>query len=208
MKEIIQFIDDYLENNNLESISAVDANRLLDEKGLLKDSDSRKGLPLRKKLRNGEIPHAYQTEVFWRIPSSMKSNKTTKTVSPLYNKTMPDKSIRFNSDYSISESENELIEMTYFKDAKNISERDVPESPGLYCIRLKNTNDFPVAFNQYFSEIMNAIIYIGMASKNLRKRLYSQELHAKGHGTFFRSLGAVLGFMPPKGLPDTKYNVI
>ena len=60
MEQIIKFIDDYLERHNLEWISAVDANRLLDENGLLRDSSTRKGLPLRNKLRRGEIPHAYQ----------------------------------------------------------------------------------------------------------------------------------------------------
>lgn len=33
-----------------------------------------------------------------------------------------------------------------------------------------------------------------------------QELIAKGHGTFFRSIGAILGFTPPKGSLKDKRN--
>jgi hypothetical protein len=43
------------------------------------------------------------------------------------------------------------------------------------------------------------IIYIGIATGCLNKRFLKQELRASGHGTFFRSIGAVLGFKPPKG---------
>lgn len=40
----------------------------------------------------------------------------------------------------------------------------------------------------------------------MRKRLWRQELHSKGHATFFRSLGAVLGYVPPKGSLVDKSN--
>lgn len=42
------------------------------------------------------------------------------------------------------------------------------------------------------------IIYIGKAEKSLIKRL-SQELRGKSHGTFFRSLGAILNYEPQRG---------
>lgn len=50
------------------------------------------------------------------------------------------------------------------------------------------------------------ILYIGIASENLYNRFLNQELRAKGHGTFFRSMGAVLGYKPPKGSLIEKRN--
>jgi hypothetical protein len=50
------------------------------------------------------------------------------------------------------------------------------------------------------------IIYIGIATESLKKRFLNQELRANGHGTFFRSIGAVLGHRPPKGSLLTKKN--
>lgn len=50
------------------------------------------------------------------------------------------------------------------------------------------------------------ILYIGIASKSLNKRFLNQELRAKGHGTFFRSIGSVLGFRPAKGSLKNKAN--
>ena len=40
--------------------------------------------------------------------------------------------------------------------------------------------------------------------KDLNKRMLKQELRSKGHGTFFRSIGAVLGFRPDKGSLNIK----
>ena len=52
---------------------------------------------------------------------------------------------------------------------------------------------------EIFLEHKNPIIYIGKSDKStLKKRLF-QELRAEKHGTFFRSLGAILGYLPPKG---------
>ena len=96
--------------------------------------------------------------------------------------------------------------MSSFKEAKSVSEQDVPEMQGLECIRLTKNNDLPVAFSQHIGEITNAIVYIGIASRSLRTRFYRQELHALGHGTFFRSLGAALGYIPPKGSLRDKTN--
>lgn len=55
---IIKMIDEYLEKNHLEEISAVEAAQILDKKGILKDSASRPGLPLRNILRDNKIPNA------------------------------------------------------------------------------------------------------------------------------------------------------
>ena len=78
MNEIIDFLDDYLLRTGKESIGAVEANELLSKAGILKDSTDRPGMPLRRKLRNGEIPHAYQVGgkgSEWVIPISLEKRK-------------------------------------------------------------------------------------------------------------------------------------
>ncbi len=73
MNEITNFLDDYLRKTGKESIGTVEANALLDKAGVLKDNPQRPGLPLRNKLRNGELPHAYQKAgkgSEWIIPHS------------------------------------------------------------------------------------------------------------------------------------------
>ncbi len=94
------------------------------------------------------------------------------------------------------------------KNFKNASDIDnlVPSNSGLYCIRIKNYKVFPEPFDRVLEERKHNIIYIGIASQNLKKRFLNQELRANGHGTFFRSIGAVLGFKPPKGSLKNRAN--
>jgi len=68
-------------------------------------------------------------------------------------------------------------------------------SSALYCLRIKEKAGLSEPFSTVFEDRKHSIIYIGIASQSLRKRL-NQEIRAKGHGTFFRSIGAVLGFTP------------
>ncbi len=82
----------------------------------------------------------------------------------------------------------------------------VPNASGLYCIRISDINKLPSPFNSILKERNHNIIYIGIASQSLSKRFLNQELRAKGHGTFFRSIGAVLGYLPPKGSLVEKKN--
>lgn len=91
---------------------------------------------------------------------------------------------------------------------KSINEIDclVPDASGLYCIRITDVNRLPSPFNSILKERNHNIIYIGIASQSLSKRFLNQELRAKGHGTFFRSIGAVLGYLPPKGSLVEKKN--
>jgi hypothetical protein len=75
LKLIINSIDETLEKSGNSYITAVDAAKILDRKGILKDSETRPGKPLREILRAGLIPHAFQEGVFWRIPHSGLSKK-------------------------------------------------------------------------------------------------------------------------------------
>jgi len=82
----------------------------------------------------------------------------------------------------------------------------VPDKPGLYCIRIDRPESLPEPFRAYLKERSHTIIYIGIATQSLYTRFLNQELRANGHGTFFRGIGAVLGFRPPKGSLINKKN--
>ena len=103
-----------------------------------------------------------------------------------------------NLDENIALMLKVLLNEKNFKTIPN-SEDYIPEKPGLYCIRIKKSNTLNATLVKLLKERNHNIIYIGLASKNLRKRFLNQELRAKGHGTFFRSLGAVLGYHPEFG---------
>lgn len=77
---IISHLDKYLLQTGQQSIGPVEANAILAKAGLLKDSDLRKGKPLRDILRTGKIPHAYQAGgkgSEWTIPNSSKGKAAT-----------------------------------------------------------------------------------------------------------------------------------
>lgn len=68
---IIDTIDRYLETHHKNICDPVEANEYLEREGVLRDSNSRKGKPLRDILRDGLIPHAYQgSNGRWSIPHS------------------------------------------------------------------------------------------------------------------------------------------
>jgi len=73
----------------------------------------------------------------------------------------------------------------------------VPDVPGLYCVKARE--EAAKALSKYGSVRNDGIIYIGKASVSLRTRLWEQELNHKSAATFFRSIGAMLGYLPPKG---------
>jgi hypothetical protein len=89
---------------------------------------------------------------------------------------------------------------------------DIPFSeidlPGLYAIRVKNIKSLPFSFANELIKRDHNLLYIGVATQSLKTRL-SQELLAKGHGTFFRSVGALLGYKPAIGsLINAKNQII
>jgi hypothetical protein len=98
-----------------------------------------------------------------------------------------------------------LMHEKNFKSVSNIDAL-VPDVPGLYCIRINNHQLLQDPFRTILKERKHNIIYIGIASQSLKKRFLGQELRAKGHGTFFRSIGAVLGHTPEPGSLRGKKN--
>lgn len=107
------------------------------------------------------------------------------------------KSLQVNGNLGAELAMKMLMNENNFKSAAEI-DGELPNEPGLYCIRSSKNEIFGEPFCTVIKERNHNIIYIGIASKSLCKRL-NQELRAKGHGTFFRSLGAVLGYTPPQG---------
>jgi len=87
-----------------------------------------------------------------------------------------------------------------FISAKNLDGNAKLDCTGFYCIKLNLGSKFSDRYQNHLDTRNHRIIYIGKAEgQTLRKRLLGQELRAKGHGTFFRSIGAVLGYTPEKG---------
>lgn len=82
VERIIKAIDEFLERKHQQITTPVEINPYLETKGLLNDSASRPGLPIRKILRKGQIPHAYQIGVNWQIPLS---GKTSRNLKPIHN---------------------------------------------------------------------------------------------------------------------------
>jgi hypothetical protein len=60
-------IQEKLANKGLLRISVIEANRWTAEAGILHDSDTRPGKPLRKKCRAGEIHGAKKEDGRWHI---------------------------------------------------------------------------------------------------------------------------------------------
>lgn len=208
---IISYLDNFLTQTGQSSIDPVAANAILSKAGLLSDSKDRPGKPLRNLLRNGQLPHAFQSGgkgSSWTIPHSSKwTSKTgqTNSVATKVEKTNPIIKYTIVSTDDTSQLEKLLMNVKNFKSA-SVIDNLVPNKAGLYCIRISDINKLPKPFNTFLAERQHNIIYIGIASESLNKRFLNQELRAKGHGTFFRSIGAVLGHRPPKGSLTTKTN--
>lgn len=97
-----------------------------------------------------------------------------------------------------SELEAALLEPTAFRLAGTI-DFHVPDRPGLYAIRVRNKSALPEPFRSLSEQRGHDLVYVGIARQSLSRRLLGQELRARGHGTFFRSIGALLGFRPRAG---------
>lgn len=95
----------------------------------------------------------------------------------------------------ITDTERKLISGT-FTPVNSLNERNIPTSSGIYCIKLRKGVVFPANYGKIRED---GIIYIGIASESLFERLWNEELNCYSPATFFRSIGAMLGYLPPKG---------
>lgn len=100
------------------------------------------------------------------------------------------------------EIEGKLVRATFIP-VYELNADKVPATPGIYCIKLRKGVPLPAKFGKARED---GIIYIGQASKSLKERLWEEELNHKRPATFFRSIGAMLGYLPPKGSLAGKRN--
>lgn len=92
-----------------------------------------------------------------------------------------------------------LMNESKFKSVSDLSASEIPDAPGLYAIRIKDVHKLPSVFSKELNKRGHNLLYIGIASESLLERLWKQELNHQKPATFFRSIGAMLGFRPVKG---------
>ena len=85
-----------------------------------------------------------------------------------------------------------------------IAKQEVPHKPGLYAIFIDSIDDaLPLKspFKEELRERTTNLLYVGKAKRqSLKERLVRQDLSGeRGSSTFFRSIGAVLGYKPEYG---------
>ena len=73
VENIISQIDKFLKISGKSTTTPVEIGSYLDSKGVLNDSVSKPGLPVRRLLRKGNIPHAYQPTLCL-LSSYLKTN--------------------------------------------------------------------------------------------------------------------------------------
>ncbi len=83
------------------------------------------------------------------------------------------------------------------KNAEALVPGNVPA--GLYSIFIDEPDNLPHPFDTYLKQKNPSLIYVGKARDCLKVRLVQQDLRHKSPSTFFRGIGAILGFRPPKG---------
>lgn len=79
------------------------------------------------------------------------------------------------------------------------AEQIVPRVPGMYAIFVDAPSLLPDPFASRLNHRATTLIYIGLASGSLQTRLVEQDLRHRNPSTFFRGIGAVLGFRPRVG---------
>lgn len=70
---------------------------------------------------------------------------------------------------------------------------------GLYAIFIDSANSLPDPFRHQLIQNATTLIYVGKSDSCLHTRLVLQDLQHKSPATFFRGIGAVLGYRPPPG---------
>lgn len=106
----------------------------------------------------------------------------------------------------LQEIEIALLDPMRFQSAR-IVDTQVPPEYGLYAIRVRDVAKVPESYRSVAEARKSNLLYLGEATKRtLQHRFLGNELRGRGHGTFFRSLGAVLGYRPPAGSLDGRAN--
>lgn len=78
-------------------------------------------------------------------------------------------------------------------------EQQLPRSSGVYAI-FGDAKALPPPFRAALNTRPHPdLIYVGQASASLWQRVWNEEFHHKRPGTFFRSVGVMLGYVSPTG---------
>ncbi len=75
----------------------------------------------------------------------------------------------------------------------------IPRRAGYYSIWIDDPGSLPRLYADRLRADQTELIYVGIATKSLHKRLVEQDFHHKSPSTFFRGIGPILGFRPPRG---------
>lgn len=82
----------------------------------------------------------------------------------------------------------------------SVVENALPASSGKYAFFVEDVDRLPPVFaSEAVTRARPNLIYIGKADVSLRQRVWQEECQHKRPGTFFRSVGAMLGFVSPRG---------
>ena len=92
---------------------------------------------------------------------------------------------------------NDLIDIKNFRPLVDFKNFDL-NIKGLYALRVKDVSILPNLFKNELVSLDTTLIYIGKGERTIRQRLL-EECQGKGHGTFFRGIGALLNFKPERG---------
>jgi hypothetical protein len=95
-----------------------------------------------------------------------------------------------------------------YKNSVRVSEIEtiLPDSPGLYAFYLDENVRLPDLFAEELRLLPdNRLLYVGQASRSLYERVWNQECRHRSPGTFFRSIGVMLGFISPAGGKNFKF---
>lgn len=201
-------------NNAKTNFSRKEFDEIVELVSLLQKSSSDKQKGIREKIRRG----LYWSEVASGVPYTVEElyglvRKGVITIegevyTPESNESvffakMKKKIIQFCSLFCKStkstDNRDALMNPDNFKRVCDLNINDIPSSPGLYAIRIDKQNALPKEFEDALNERNHNILYIGITTSSLRKRLWEQELHLKNPATFFRSIGAILGYTPEPG---------
>ncbi|MGN7970211.1 GIY-YIG nuclease family protein [Microbacterium sp. 22296] len=99
----------------------------------------------------------------------------------------------------LDDLERALLDPHRFRSAREI-DAQVLNQFGLYAIRARSLDVIPEPYRAVAEQRESTLIYLGEATgQTLQQRFLRNELRGRGHGTFFRSIGAVLGYRPLVG---------
>lgn len=94
--------------------------------------------------------------------------------------------------------EDKLITKGVYYNAQAVNSLIPKNKTGFYSIQLMEGKSLPREYQSFLLTRAHKIIYIGKAEDQYLYNRICQEIRGVGHGTFFRSIGAVLGFLPPQ----------